>query len=255
MTLQEQIDRIVERLDEVPGAPVFWTNTEIVDALNEAQRFFALLTLCLEKTANLTIAPATAYHKIISHSTTPIADFMLPLRAAIQGRRLKTRTIHQLNLENQFWARTSDVAITFPDLTRGPKPTTHYAILGCDLLAVYPQDDEGATLVLTYAASPVLMTLADTLVSPEIPVEYHPVLPDFAIYLLMHKVGGQEFANEIPRLKTFLDEANRLAMRVRTKMKAQGYERVPFDLTSTDVAPLIRQMMTVKLTQQPRLAA
>jgi len=65
----------------------------------------------------------------------------------------------------------------------------------------------------------------------------------------MHKVGGQEFANEIPRLKTFLDEATKLATRVRDKMKAQGYERLPFDLASTDVAPLIRQMMTVKLVQ------
>lgn len=254
MTEQEMIDRVIARLDEVAGAPVYWLTQEICDALNEAQRFFCLLTLCLEKTANLAIAPATAYHKIISHPTTPIADFMLPLRATIQGRRLKTRTIHQLNLENPFWARTSDVAITFADLvTRGPKPTTHYAVLGCDLLAVYPQDDEGATLALTYAASPTLMTLADTSVSPEIPVEYHPVLPEYAIYLLMHKVGGQEFANEIPRLKTFLEEAHRYATRVY--MKAQGYEGMPFDLTSTDAAPLVRQMMTVKLAQQPKLAA
>ena len=236
------LDRSIERLDEIAGAPVYWSKHEIVDALNESQRFWALLTLCIERTAQFKLYANTAFHNIISHADTPLADFIVPLKASLDGVRLNPATFHQLNLRNPIWSTVAAID--------GTTPTRWYTVMGCDLLAVSPYPIADSIMLLTYAAAPAALSLASLSAVSEAPIEDHPVILDYSIYLLMQKVGGQEFANEIPRLKTFLDEAQKRGERVRSRMKAQGYERVPFELQSYDRSALLR----MKLPEQPRMS-
>lgn len=250
MTTQDAINRITERLDE-EATPVYWQLQEYIDALNYSQRFFCLLTLCIERTANFALGASTCFHNIISHAINPLADFIVPLRATVGGKRLKTATVHQLNLLDPFWTITPETA--FLDLTNTLSIVpTYYAVLGCDMLAVYPQDDAGVTMRLTYAASPTELSLSSLSAELETPTQYHPCIVDFAILVLIQKQGGAEFANEIPRLKVFLEEAGRLGGEVRSRMKAQGYERVPFDLASYDRSA---ELLKVRLAEQPRMKA
>src|SRR6185503_1097475 len=220
MTLQDALDRITERLDE-ETTPIYWTSQEFVDALNYVLRLFALLTLWKEVTANFTLVASQCFHNILSHPSTPLADFIVPLRFTVGGKRLKTASVHQLNLLNPFWTVTPETAVLDLTNTLSIVPE-YYAVLGCDLLAVYPQDDAGVTARLTYAASPTPLSLSSLSAVLDAPLAYHACCLDFAILVLMQKVGGQEFANEIPRLKVFLEEAGRLAGIVRTRMIAQG---------------------------------
>jgi len=213
--------RVKERLDE-PSTPVYWTAAEIKEAINKAQRAFCLLTLAVERTASFNLTANTAFYLISEQ----IEDFLVPLRVTASGARVLPFTIHELNLSSLVWRTTTGTP-------------TRYAQLGFDLLAISPVPaGAGASLAITYAASPVTLTGNGDM--PEIPEEHHPCLIDYAIWWLRAKEGGQEFAKTTDGLKSFLDSAQMYAEFMRARSKGQLYDRQPFDLSSFDRGRLLK---------------
>lgn len=215
--------RIIERLDEA-STPVFWTLDEIKLAINKAQRLFAFLTLCIERTTTFAVSTDAFY------SLATIADYMLPLRVFnAAGGRVYPHKVYELQLENPAWRA----------VTGSP---TKYAQPGYSLLAITPQPAGAQNLTLTYAASPALLSLdAD---EPEIPEEYHPSLPKFAQVWLRYKEGGQELQKTLPLLGEFLDDAQTFAQFKRARSKAQLYDKQPFDLASFDRSRLLKMTLS-----------
>lgn len=217
--------RVIERLDE-PASPIYWTSSEIVEALNKANRFFCLLTLCVEHSAAFNLTAAQTFYTVSSQ----LSDFLVPLRVTTSaGARLNPYTQHELNLESDTWRATAGTP-------------TRYMQQGYDLFAISPQPaGAGTSLLIRYAASPAVMTSNSD--EPEIPEEQRPCLIDYALYWLRLKEGGQELAKTLPHLGMFLDVAQKHAAFVRAKNKAQLYDARPFDLQSFDRSRLMKLVL------------
>ena len=186
------------------------------------QRLWALITLCIER--NVTFTESTAFLTIASQ----LSDFIAPLRVTSADRRVKPATLHELAARDSKWR------------TRTGTPR-RYAQNGFDLIAFLPH--ASVSLTLTYAAEPAPLTT--DLQVPEIPGEQQIHLPDFGIWWLRQKEGGQEAKNAAVYLKRFLDHAEKYSKFVRSRTRGPIYDTPPFDLTHFD-----RGRLEVKLAAQ-----
>lgn len=214
MTLAQIRARVLYSLDDAGG--VYWTPAEVDHSINVAQRLWCLLTLCLEKTTSFTLVTDQAFYRVSDQ----IDDFIVSLRVSFSGTRLKSDTIHNLDLRSTTWRQT-------------PGDPTRYAQHGFNLLAVTPQPASGTpSLDMVYAAEPAVMVLdADV---PEIEPEQQIWLERFAFWFCCLKNGGIELKNAGKFLNEFLDAAAKYASFTRARSRAQMYDNVPFDLASYD---------------------
>lgn len=213
MNAGELKDRTSKRLDD---DGTYYTPDEVLNALNAGLRFMALQTLCVERTANFTVAAATCWHTILDQ----LADHIKIFRVRRSSSRVYPTTFHEQDCFSASWEVTAGAV-------------EKYLTIGCNLLAVTPQPVGGGTLSITYAACPA--ALVDDTDVPEVPEEYHQELINFATFYLRLKEGGQELANELDNLQSFLDACLKLATYVRARCQAQDYDIAPpFDIRARD---------------------
>lgn len=218
------VELVSQRLNEASTGPTFYPRAEIVAALNEASRFFVLLTLGLEKTSTWSV-PAYNANAPFYHMLQYFTDWICPLRITLTtGAKVRPARLDQLNaLDPNWWNSAGTPA--------------RYAALGADFLALYQQWAGGGTLQVTYARAPVAL-VNDTDV-PETPAEYHPRYVDYAIYRCRQVEGGQEFGKALKYLQSFFAGAKHYAAYVRSRNLAARYDKVPFELEKYDLSKLL----------------
>ena len=195
---------------------------EVLSAINEGQELFALLTLCLETTASMTLVASTTFSTI--RSSFPY--FLCPLRLMIAGDRVRPATLAELDSLDESWQST-------------PGTPTRYVTLGFNFYAVTPQPVNDTTASLTYARSPVQL-VGDAF--PEIPEQYHPSLVKFGRYRLKLKEGAQGLERGMVALNEFLDDTTAYGNYVRSKSRAARYDTLPFELKLFDRSRLIQKL-------------
>jgi hypothetical protein len=210
--------RIITRIDDGPGdqvsSPGSTSAAEVLDAINEGEQLFCLLTLCLESTVTLAIPAATPF----SSFRFLLPDFVAPLRLVVKGTRIRPATLANLDAENPAWQAT-------------PGTPSQYVMLGFDLLALTPQPAFSINSSFTYARSAKVLADGDT---PEIPDQYHPLLVDFGIYWIKKKEGGLGLQRGLDAFTRFLDGAQEHRDFVLAKSRAAGYDTLPFELALFD---------------------
>lgn len=210
MTVSQIRGRVFERLGESTSAPVFYSAAHVLEAVNAAQRLFVLLSLCLEAKASLTLAANQVTERLL----TVFPDFIVALRVQTStSGKVRPASVEGFAARDDSWR-----------LARAAVPTA-YVVHGFDFAMFYPAPSAGCVLSLTYARGPATLS-ADGDV-PGIPEEYHQDLADAAIVILRMKEGGQEFAKEMPRWKSFLSAAGQCADSVRKRNRLAGYDREP----------------------------
>lgn len=211
-TTAELVNAVLSRVGEDPAAPAFYQAFEALDALNEGQRLFVLLTLCLETKATLDAGGSATHHLLAS-----LPDFLLALRLrwATTGNRIRPGRMQDFSAEADNWLTLAGDA-------------QRYDVAGFDLLTLSGVADAGRLIEITYARMPAVMTMAS---SPEIPLEFHPTIEDYAVYRLrMAKEGGQEGAKTLELFRNFLATAREHAETVRKRMVGADYDAQPFEL-------------------------
>lgn len=227
MQLQDMTGRVSQRLAEGAIGPTFYPLAEITAALNEAQRFFCLLTLALETTAAWTVPSFTSNGSVpFFHMLQYFTDWIVPLRiTTASGLKVRPTGIDQLAaLDSQWW--------------NSPGTPYRYATLGADFLALYQQFAGAGTLNVTYARAPVALVSATDV--PEIPVSYHPFLVDYGIYRCRQVEGGQEFEKSLTYLDSFLEGAGKYAKFMRARNMGARYDKLPFELEAFDRSKLLK---------------
>jgi hypothetical protein len=218
VTTTEIAARIITRIDDGAGdqtsTPGSTTPAEVLDAINEGEQLFCLLSLCLESTVSFPIGAAAPFSVFRSL----IPDFIAPLRLVVNGARIRPATLADFDAENPAWQAATGTP-------------AQYAILGFNLLAVTPQPAFGINSSFTYARSAAILADGDT---PEIPEQYQPLLVDFGVYWIRKKEGGQSLARGIAALGRFLDGAQEHGDYVRAKSRAARYDTLPFELALFD---------------------
>jgi hypothetical protein len=217
--------RVQQRVNELTGT--YYSTAEINSALNEAQRLFVLLTLCLEVTAAFTLTAAVTFY----HMRTTFEDWILPLRVTtLGGSKIFPSELEDLDSLDSGWQAS-------------PGAPVRYASLGFDFFAIYQQPAAAGTVVnITYAQQPLVMA-ADT-DTPQIQQEFHPALVAYAIYRVRMKEGAQEFAKTMPYFNSFLDEAQKCGEYVRARNIGGGYDILPFELARFDRSKVARASAT-----------
>lgn len=222
MQLSDMVGRVSGRLAEGSSGPIFYPKAEIVAALNEANRFFALLTLGLETTAAWTVPAATTFHHMLEYFN----DWIVPLRlTTAAGVKIRPARLEELTMLDVGWMDS-------------PGDPVRYCPMGADFLALYQQPVADTVLSVTYARAPLaLVSDAD---APETPGEYHPKYVDYAIYRVRQVEGAQEFAKSLACLDSFLQGAKHYAAYVRARNRGGRYDTVPFELGSFDRSELLK---------------
>lgn len=211
--------RILQRLDQPSGG--YYTPAEALAAANEAQRFFALLTLGLETTASF----ETDANAPFFHMRDYFNDWLLPLRVRTHtGAAVRPIRLAGLDSLDAGWQTSTGAA------------ALRYAALGFDFLVIYPAS-QGLTVEITYARAPVAMLAASD--TPEFPEQCHPAFVDYGVYRLRFREGRQEFQKTLHYLQRFLDEAKQYAAYVRARNVASRYDKQPFELERTDLSKLL----------------
>lgn len=229
MTAGDLRARVERRLDEdTSGGGRFYTAGEILGALNEGQRLFCLLTLCLERTGTLALSAGAAWYSMLA----AFPAWLAPLRVRVAGsggQKVRPATLQDLDALNPAWQAAEGTP-------------SRYSQIGFDLLALSPHPaDVGVSLDVTYAACPTEM-LSDGY-TPEIPEEDHPALIDYSISRLRTKEGGQEFAKSLLYFDRFIEVAKKRGDYVRARAKAQRYDVLPFELDRFDRSQLLQTAM------------
>ena len=210
MTLADLRARTLNRLNEDATTPIYWTAPEITNALNEGQRLYALITLCLEAIVTFPLTSGTAFY----HTLATYSDWLLPLRVqSAAGKRVLPASLDELDALDDAW-------------TSQRIAPTHYGCRGWDLLYVR---GSGGPLTVTYARAPLTMALdAD---AAEIQDAYQPCLIEYAIGRVRAKQGGDEYQKSVPYFKRFLDAAKAGATDSLERSIAGGHDRKPFELS------------------------
>lgn len=234
MTVAELEARLFRRLNESSTKPVYYTGAEALAALNEAQRVFTLLTLCLESETSLPVLPGVAFYSLLPL----VPNWLLPLRVRIAGtggKKLSPARLDELDAADPGW----NAKIGVP---------ARYLLLGFDLLVVAPTN--AVALDLVFARCPALLTSPAQV--PEIPEVYHASLVDYAIPALRAKEGGAEFVTSLSYFERFLADAAKLGAYIRARNQAAGYDRWPFELDAYDRSKLVVAMKEQRRSQNGR---
>jgi hypothetical protein len=226
------VSLVSQRLNEGFGAggPVFYPAVEIVAALNEANRFFCLLTLGLEKTTAWPVPAATTFFHMLqavdAGGNLIFPDWLVPLRiTTVAGAKVRPGRFSELWALDSQWPQS-------------PGAPYRYAAMGADLLAIYGQPaGAGTVLNVTYARAPLAL-VGDTDI-PETPQEYHPAYVSYAINRMRQVEGGEPFAATLPLLAEFLEAATEYAGFVRARNIGAGYDVLPLELGLFDRSRLL----------------
>lgn len=214
-TLGSLRTRLWKMLDDADGGQ-YYSRDFIDHCLNRAQRLFALLSLCIERTVTFNLTNGQAFYLISDQ----ISDFVAPLRISFNGTRLRSDRIHDMDSRDSTWRAR-------------PGNPARYATLGFDLLAITPQPVSGVnTLDFTYSAEPPLMVNPTDV--PTLPGDQQAALLDGAYYFCRLPEGGAELQAATVYLKRFIDQAQKYAAFVRSKSRGPLYDVQSFDLRSFD---------------------
>jgi hypothetical protein len=219
---------VSQRLNEGVSGPAFYPISEITAALNEANRFFCLLTLGLETTNTWNVPSYSSNgNSPFFHMLTFFPSWIVPLRiTTATGMKVRPTSIEGLAMRDSGW-------------NNSPGAPTRYSSSGADFVGLYQQPAAGSTLLnVTFARQPLaLINDADV---PEIPAEYHPKLVDYAINRMRMAEGGQEFEKSLPLFNSFLDGAKHYGAYVRARNLGSRYDKVPIELEKYDLSKLLK---------------
>lgn len=228
MVASEIAARILARTDD-PSA-ITADLPEVMSAINEGQELAALLSLCLETKASLTLGAGMTYGTLLSR----LPDYICPLRLSVAGARLRPGTLAEFDAEDDAWQATLGTP-------------ARYATLGFDLYAVTPQPTVDTTAQFVYARSPKVMVEADT---PEIPEQYHQSLVYYGKYRVRLKEGAQGLVRGVADLNVFLDAITQLGDWVRARSRASRYDTLPIELALFDRSRLLLKESKPKPTKK-----
>lgn len=249
MTFGDIRTRVLTRL-QVSTTDAAWTGPA-GSAINEGQRLFAFLTLCLESSRTFILTPGTKFYHMFLEGWT---DWIVPLRVRFPPANTdQTALFDAVRFDDAMFNAQAPGLVPAPSKL---KPTSitqmaaldagwiqtqgtpdRYGCLGWDLMFFNKATTEDAIkLWITYARSPV--TLVNDADVPEIPDADHEALIDYGTARMRANEGGQELSAGLQMFKAFLDAASRRAEQVRARSLAQRYDRQPVELEKWDYSRL-----------------
>lgn len=179
-TASEIITLVLERLDEDPADPQFWSRSELLVLLNEAYAEFNIIAIKLASTATITRPSAS----IIAIPPTAIAV----MGVQVSSQALSRTTLESMDMENRGWAKNTGIP-------------GQWGSVGINRMffSKYPTAS-GATAVITTLDVPEEIE-EDTVIDLE--KEYLLALEQYVFHAARFKEGGAEFQQSMEAYQQF----------------------------------------------------
>lgn len=254
MTVSDLQTRTLERLDEDPAKPVFYTASDTLAAINLMQRIYAFLTLCLETARPVPLTPGLQWYTREQFFTDMIVILRCGLQTAGSTGNNSTiglpefdavefsdlQTVLAASLTPKLAPATFDEMAALDSSWVGRAGTpTQYNAAGFGLLVFDKAPDAAYAAYVTYARMPVPLVKGTD--APEIPEPDHQALIDGAVGFLRIREGGQELANDATGIQSFFAAVSRRADQTRTRSLGQRYDRLPPEIGKFDLSRLLRK--------------
>lgn len=128
MTRGDLRSRILETLNESASTPVFWSESEINDLIDEGAEVICEESQAIKRTVFVPLRPGTAYYSLSALGPNIMAPYRIWHHA--QDRRLDAKGMSQLDLEHETWSTvTGDPWYWFP--------------VSWDLFGIWPASSQG----------------------------------------------------------------------------------------------------------------
>lgn len=170
--------RILEAINDDPDDPVFFSESQLLDLVNEANQLLCEDTLAIHRTALIPIRPGMRF--IYTPSIAP--DLMAPVRIWNHNtnRKLTAFSMEELDALQERWSRATGT------------PETWFPV-GWDIIGIYPTAAaSGGVLRVDYVAWP--RDLTDDSDRPELPEASHDALVLYGQYMGILKKWDPENA-------------------------------------------------------------
>jgi hypothetical protein len=257
LTFDSIRSRVISRLEW--GATDATAKSLAGAAINEGQRIFCFLTLCLEATRPLILTPGKAFYRMYTEKWD---DWLVPLRlnlssdtsggadtqfgnpelgAAMPNQQLTPGLVAPTSPKLRAASLYEMAAASDTFVTDSGTPSM-YGCIGWDLLFFNSRPTiVGQKVNTTYARSSVAMVNDGDI--PEMHDADHEALIGYGVWRLRANEGGQELQSANSLMKEYLDCAKQRANQVRARALAQRYDRQPFELESIDYSKLLKTRM------------
>jgi hypothetical protein len=197
-TASEIITLVLDRLDEDPSNPQFWSRSELLVLLNEAYAEFNIIAIKLASTASITRPSAN----IIAIPPTAI----VVMGAQVSSKSLSRTTMESMDMENRGWMKATGVPAQWGS-----------AGINRMFFDKYPTAS-GATATITTLNVPQEIE-EDTVIDLE--SEYLLALEQYVFHAARFKEGGAEFQQSMEAYQQFTMIA---------ALGAEGQDSETFDL-------------------------
>lgn len=185
-TLGQLLPQLAARYEST----VFWTTTEGTNAINEALRTWNVLSSFYKGRKTFTTVANRVWYPVPS-------GMLFPFRMDGESTPLVQTTFYDLDLGRPNWEAETTATVGVPSLP------TLWVPGGVTLFAIWPADAAGGKVFTIdgLLPAPVLVNPGDFI---DLGEEEIGALLDYALHLLSFKVGGQIFADQLPRYQAFL---------------------------------------------------
>lgn len=189
---------------------LYWRDDEINKLIQEALRFFNLLTGFWKTRATITTTANTVWYKLPSSITSN-------LRVSWRDFPLMPATSYDMDFGRPNWE--SETSTTGSDVPTQPQL---YVIGALNLIGIWPADAAGNNSLVAdgIASTPILTTDASTL---DIGQDEFQALLDYIQHAAAFKEGGKEFAATKSAFESFLKVAGQRSAMLRASAVYRKY--------------------------------
>ena len=198
----------------------WYSDLAIYNAINDGLTIHTSLSMCIESTVAITMAPLNPFYELFTADSRTIAV----LRVTENTVRLAPDNIGAFKAANNSWRNQ-------------PGIPENFAVVGSNLLAVEPVPANNSIQVQVTIAR-VANGLINTGDVPEIPEEDHAALAEYAAWFLeTAKFGASEKTQQ--RLGRFLETVAARADQTIDRCRSRNYLTQPLPIDKTRIAALI----------------
>jgi len=218
MTFKEIRDNVKTRLDE---DGVFRSNSEIDQAIDEAQKVLCILTGCFSRFSSIDIFNGKAIYSF------PY-DFFLPLRLSIDNQRIWPTTLRSISRYNHSWFDDTGTPVYYFMLSGlGETGNCPQGRLGANQFWLYPRPNQDKILHIDYVYFP--HNLHEDL-EPEIPEAFHKLYEDYACYLCLLKEKGSDYVEKALYIfEDFMGKITLLRDLISKQYQGADFSFLPFE--------------------------
>jgi hypothetical protein len=196
MNFGELKAEVFRRLYEDSTAPIFWSEDDVMDAINEGYMDFCEQTKCYERQAEVACTSKIPYLDVRTALAYPFIGLRRIYSRLLQGP-LQSSSVKSMDDRDRRW----EMSFSLP---------RRMTVRGLYTIMLYPVPPSEATFRMSWSSLPEKLVFDED--EPQIPIESHEAIVKYALYDLKCQEAETEVAmKHWQSYRAFVDEGAQTA--------------------------------------------